>query len=178
MTAELERFDKLVETSPKGLDQAERAKRFEDLKRQRELASIALGEFQTKLVRDHGPLAGEVAALEEIQAALPADAALVAWVDLRPRDRTRPTPTASTGAWSSAPKASRPGSRSRGPARTGFGPKTTPGWRTGSGPSCGAGPVPARSDLRPLVERFRAQRLEPLAKALAPRPTTSRRPAG
>ena len=46
----MERLDKLVETTPKGLDQAERAKRFEDLKRQRELASIALGEFQTKLV--------------------------------------------------------------------------------------------------------------------------------
>jgi CHAT domain-containing protein len=77
----MERLDKLVETSPKDLDQA---KRFEDLQRQRELASIALGELQTKLVRDHGPLAGEVASLEEIQAALPADAALVAWVDVAP----------------------------------------------------------------------------------------------
>ena len=50
----MERLDKLVETTPQGLDQAERAKRFEDLKRQRELASIALGEFQSKLVGDHG----------------------------------------------------------------------------------------------------------------------------
>ena len=84
LTAELERLDKLVETTPKDLDQAERAKRFEDLKRQRELASIALGEFQTKLVQDYGPLAGQVAKLNEIQAALPADAALVAWVDIPP----------------------------------------------------------------------------------------------
>ena len=84
LTAALERLDKLVETTPKGLDQAERAKRFEDLKRQRELASIALGEFQTKLVQDHGALAGQVARLNEIQAALPADAALVAWVDIPP----------------------------------------------------------------------------------------------
>ena len=52
LTTELERLDKLVEATPKDLDQAERAKRFEDLKRQRELASIALGEFQTKLVKD------------------------------------------------------------------------------------------------------------------------------
>ena len=58
LTAELERLDKLVETTPKDLDQAERAKRFEDLKRQRELASIALGEFQTKLVEDHGRAGG------------------------------------------------------------------------------------------------------------------------
>ena len=84
LTAELERLDKLVEATPKDLDQAERAKRFEELKRQRELASIALGEFQTKLVQDHGPLAGQVARLNEIQAALPADAALVAWVDIAP----------------------------------------------------------------------------------------------
>ncbi len=84
MTAALERLDKLVEATPKDLDQTERAKRFEDLKHQRELASIALGEFQTKLVRDHDELAGEVARLNEIQAALPADAALVAWVDIPP----------------------------------------------------------------------------------------------
>jgi tetratricopeptide (TPR) repeat protein len=84
LTGERERLDKLVEATPKGLDQAERAKRFDELKRQRELASIALGEFQTKLVQDHKELAGEVARLKEIQAALPADAALVAWVDIEP----------------------------------------------------------------------------------------------
>src|SRR5208282_2091190 len=71
-------------TTPQGLDQAERAKRFEDLKRERELASIALGELQTKLVKDHGALAGQVARLNEIQAALSVDATLVAYVDLPP----------------------------------------------------------------------------------------------
>ena len=35
LIAELERLDKLVEATPKNLDQAERARRFEDLKRQR-----------------------------------------------------------------------------------------------------------------------------------------------
>ena len=84
LTAELEQLDRLVESTPQGLDQAERSKRFEDLKRQRELASIALGEFQTKLVKDHGALAGQVARLEEIQAVLPPDAVLVAWVDIPP----------------------------------------------------------------------------------------------
>src|SRR5262249_32305221 len=84
LTAALERLDKLVETTPKGLDQTERAKRFEDLKRQRELASIALGEFHTKLVKDYGPLAGQATKLKDIQAALPADAVLVAWVDIPP----------------------------------------------------------------------------------------------
>ncbi len=84
LIAALERLDKLVESTPKALDQAERAKRFEDLKHQRELASIALGEFHAKLVRDHGPLAGQAANLKDIQAALPADAALIAWIDNPP----------------------------------------------------------------------------------------------
>ena len=105
LIAELERLDRLVETTPEGLDQADRAKRFEELKHNAQLASIALGEFQARLVQDHGELVGRVAKLEEIQAALPADAALVAWVDVPPWDRTRPTPMASTGAWSSAPGA-------------------------------------------------------------------------
>ena len=77
LTYELERFDKLIEARPKNLDQAERAKRFEELKRDRDVAKIALGEFQTKLLHDYGPLAGEVAALPDIQSVLPADAALI-----------------------------------------------------------------------------------------------------
>ncbi len=166
LTAELERLDKLVETTPKNLDQAERAKRFEDLKRRRALASIALGEFQATLVGDHGPLAGKVAGLSEIQAALAADAALIAWVDIPP----------------AGPKAAdRDGEhwgvvvRSRG----------VPAWV----PIAGTGPegswteedtalvgrvrtalrkLPAgrAADLRTLLERLRTQRLEPPAKAL------------
>jgi tetratricopeptide (TPR) repeat protein len=84
LTARLDQLDRLVEAMPGGLDQAARAQRFEDLKHQRELASIALGEFQSKLFRDGGPLAGRVASLSEIQAALPADCALLTWVDLPP----------------------------------------------------------------------------------------------
>ncbi|HKI19058.1 MAG TPA: hypothetical protein VKA15_14315, partial [Isosphaeraceae bacterium] len=158
-----------METTPKGLDQAERAKRFEELKRQRVLASIALGEFHTKLARDRGPLAGEVAPLKEIQAALPADAALVAWVDLAPEGPSAADPNGEH--WGVVV-------RSRG----------VPAWITmaGTGPDRlwtkddtglagrvrtelrshpGAGPA----DLRPLVERLRSQRLGPLEKALAAR---------
>jgi len=166
LTDELERLDKLVETTPKNLDQAERAKRFEDLKRQRELASIALGEFQTKLVEEYGPLAGQVARLNEIQAALPVDAALVDWVDILPvgpnaadRDgehwgvvvRSRGIPawvpiagTGPNGLWTGDD--------------TGLANRVRTELRTRPGASS--------SDLRPLVERLRARRLEPLAKAL------------
>ena len=166
LTAALERLDRLVETTPKDLDQAERAKRFEELKRQRELASIALGEFQTKLVQDHGPLAGQVARLNEIQAALPADAALVAWVDIPPAGPNAADPDGEH--WGVVV-------RSRGiPAWVpiaGTGPdglwtKDDTGLagrvRTELRSRPGAGPA----DLRPLVERLRTQRLEPLAKAL------------
>jgi tetratricopeptide (TPR) repeat protein len=166
LTAELERLDKLVDTTPKGLNQVDRAKRFEDLKHERELASIALGEFQTKLVQNHKELAGEVATLDKIQAALPADAALVAWVDLAPagpnaadpdgehwgvvvRSRGIPDwiPIAGTGAdglWTKDD--------------TGLAERVRTELRRRS--SAG------RADLRPLVERLRTQRIEPLAKAL------------
>jgi hypothetical protein len=166
LTAALERLDKLVETTPKGLDQADRAKRFEEFKRQRELASIALGDFHTKLVQDYGPLAGQVANLKEIQAALPADAALIAWVDIAPAGphaadsdgehwgvvvRSRGTPswvpllgTGANGLWTKAD--------------TDLAMWVRTELRQGSGA--------AAADLRLVLERLRSQRLEPLAKAL------------
>src|SRR5262249_30840965 len=66
LATELERLDRLVETTPQGLDKAERAQRFEDLKQQRERASIALGEFQTQLMKDYGAVAGQVVGLSAI----------------------------------------------------------------------------------------------------------------
>ncbi|MFI5459559.1 MAG: CHAT domain-containing protein [Isosphaerales bacterium] len=166
LTSELERFDRLVETTPKGLDQAERAKRFEELKRQRELASIALGEFQTKLVQKYGTLAGQVASLKDIQAALPADAALVAWVDIPPLERNAADPNGEH--WGVV-------IRSRGIpawiAIAGTGPKGL--WTKDDNELAGRARAGLRSrpgagsaDPRPLVEKLRTQRLEPLAKAL------------
>ncbi len=166
LTAELERLDKLVETTPKDLDQAERAKRFAELKHQRELASIALGEFQTKLVQDHGALAGQVARLNEIQAALPADAALVAWVDIPPAGPNAADPDGEH--WGVVV-------RSRGiPAWVpiaGTGPdglwtKDDTGLADRVRTELRNRPGAGSADLRPLVERLRTQRLEPLAKAL------------
>jgi tetratricopeptide (TPR) repeat protein len=169
LTAQLERLDRLVETTPQGLDKAERAQRFEDLKRRRELASIALGEFQAKLVRDYGSLAGEVAKLTALQADLPADAALVAWVDLAPVGSNAADPDSEH--WGVVV-------RSRGVptwiAIAGTGPNDL--WtkddmglanrvRTGlrNGPGAGS------ADLRPLLEQLRIQRLLPLTTALGAR---------
>jgi tetratricopeptide (TPR) repeat protein len=166
LTAELGRLDRLVESTPKGLDHAERARRFQELQRQRTLDGIALGEFHTKLVHDHGPLAGEVAKLQEIQAALPADAALIAWVDLAPVGPNAADPDGEH--WGVVV-------RSRG----------VPAWITMAGTGQNglwtqedidlAGrvrtalrnrPGAGSPDLRSLVERLRKERLDPLAKAL------------
>jgi tetratricopeptide (TPR) repeat protein len=167
LTAQLERLDKLVETTPKDLGKAERAKRFEELRRQRELASIALGEFQAKLVQDYGPLAGQVAGLDEIQAALPADAALVAWVDLAPPGphaadpdgehwgvvvRSRGIPS-----WVPIP----------GTGPDGLWTKDDTGLADRLRAELRRRPGTGQADLRPLLERLRIQRLQPLAAALA-----------
>ncbi len=168
LTTELEQLDKLAETTPQGLEKAERAKQFAELKRQRELASIAVGEFQTKLVQEYGALAGQVARLNEIQAALPDDTSLVAWVDILPAGpnaadpdgehwgvvvRSRGNPkwvpikgTGPDGHWTKADD----GLASQ--VRTAL--RVRPGAGAGS------------ADLRLLVEKLRTQRLEPLAKAL------------
>jgi CHAT domain-containing protein/tetratricopeptide (TPR) repeat protein len=166
----LERLDKLAETNPKGLDQAQRAKRFSDLKSQRALASTALGEFQTKLVKNYGPLAGQVATLKEVQAALPADAALVAWVDIPP-----------TGPNAADPDGEHWGVvvRSRGiPSWVAIGGTGPHGLWTKDDGEFGsrlrtqlrARPGSGAADLRPLIEGLRAQRLEPLAKSLGGAP--------
>jgi len=167
LTTELERLDKLVETTPKGLDQAGRAKRFAELKRQHDSASIALGEFQTKLVQQYGARAGQVARLNEVQAALPADAALVAWVDIPP-----PGPNAADSDgehWGVVV-------RSRGIpawiAIAGTGPNGL--WTKDDNELASRARTALRlrpgatksADLRPLVDKLRSQRLEPLAKAL------------
>ncbi|MFI5456630.1 MAG: tetratricopeptide repeat protein [Isosphaerales bacterium] len=166
LTAALEQLDRLVETTPKNLGKAERAKRFEDLKHQRELASIALGEFQAKLVQEYGPLAGQVANLKEIQTALPPDAALVAWVDIPPVGPNAADPDGEH--WGVVV-------RSRGiPAWVPIAGTGPDGLWTKDDTELAARvrtelrirPGPGSADLRPLVERLRTQRLESLAKAL------------
>ena len=170
LTTGLDRLDRLVETTPQGLDHADRAKRFKDLKRQRELASIALGEFQTKLVQEYGPLAGRVSGLKEIQAALPADAALLAWVDIPPVGPTAADPDGEH--WGVVV-------RSRG----------IPAWIaiSGTGPNglwtkddialadrvraeLRKRPGVRAVDPRPLIEKLRTQSIEPMAKALGATP--------
>ena len=166
LSTELERLDRLVEANPRGLDQAERAKRFADLNSQRQKASIALGEFQTKLVQEYGALAGQVAELDDIRAALPPDAALVAWVDIPPEGPNAADPDGEH--WGVVV-------RSRGiPAWipiAGTGPdglwtKDDSGLANRVRTDLRARPGAGSADLRSPIERLRAQRVEPLARAL------------
>ena len=140
LTTALERLDKLVETTPKDLDQADRAKQFEEMKRQRGQASIVLGEFQAKLVRDHGPLAGRVAGLNDIQAALPADAALIAWVDIPPVGPNAADPNGEHWGVVVRSRGIPAWVRIAGTGSNGPGPKTTPASRRNSAQSCGDAP--------------------------------------
>jgi tetratricopeptide (TPR) repeat protein len=178
LIAALERLDRLVESTPKDLDGAERSKRFESLRRDRELASIALGEFQTGLVRDHPALAGPVATLGEIQAVLPADAALLAWVDLPPVGPKAADPDGEH--WGVVVRARGVPSwvAPLGAARMGCGPTTTPGSRTASGQGCGAGPASARPTCGPWSRSYTASASSRWRRPSPPRPTASRRPPG
>jgi tetratricopeptide (TPR) repeat protein len=166
LIAALERLDRLVETTPQRLDEAARAKRFAELKRERELASIALGEFHAKLARNHEALVGPVTRLNEVQAALPVDAALVAWVDLPPPGPNAIDPDGehwgvvvrSRGVPAWIPIA---GTGSRGlwnEDDTGLVARVRTELR--SRPRTGT------AALRSLVEKLRTQRLDSLAKAL------------
>jgi CHAT domain-containing protein/tetratricopeptide (TPR) repeat protein len=170
LTADLEQLDRLAENTPKDPEQAERARGLAALRRRREparmAARIALDEFQAKLNQEHGALAGQVARLAEIQATLPADTALVAWVDLPP----------------AGPHAADPDGEHWGVVVRARG---IPAWVPikGTGPDglwtqddtaladrvrteLRHRPDAASIDLRPLVERFRAQRLDPMTTAL------------
>jgi tetratricopeptide (TPR) repeat protein len=83
LTARLDRLDQLIERTldPKG-PKAEQKRRREELLTQRLQAQEELTSFGQELERRYGPAAGQVFDRETIQAALPADAALVGWVDL------------------------------------------------------------------------------------------------
>ena len=84
LVARLATIDRALEAQVDRLDQAGRAARHEHLKRERQEVGVALGELQERLVRKYGPIAGQVASLAEVQADLPDDVALVAWVDRDP----------------------------------------------------------------------------------------------
>jgi tetratricopeptide (TPR) repeat protein len=166
LTSELEKLDKLVESTPKGLDEAKRARRFENLNRQRALASIALGELHTKLVQAHGALAGQVASLNEIQAALPPDAALVAWVDIPPAGPNAADPHGEHWGVVVRSNGIPKWVAIAGTGRNGLWTAADTGLASRVRTVLRARPGAGAADLKPLHDQLRSQRLAPLAKAL------------
>jgi hypothetical protein len=164
--AELERLDRLFEAPLAKLDQAERTKRLEDLRRQRDRAQIALGELSSRLARKYGPIAGKVATLAEIQAVLPADAALVAWVDRKPPGPNAADPSGEH--WGVVVRSKETPIWVRLPGRD----KDQP-WSDADTKlpeqvreALAQHPGPGAADARSLVPRLGAQRLAPLTAAL------------
>ncbi len=84
LTAKLQGLDKLFANLPPAKDKSpERQKQLDDLSRQYSQTQAELSQFEADLVRKYGVAAGEVYDLAKIQAQLPADAALIAWLDIK-----------------------------------------------------------------------------------------------
>jgi len=167
LVANLEQLDGLFEAPVGKVDQAGREQQLEDLRRRRERARIALDELRSQLARKYGALAGQVATLQEIQAALPADAALLTWVDLSPPGPNAADPSGEhwgvvvrsqgTPAWVRLPGTG----KNRG--WTADDSKLTELVQT----SLPQRPGLDAADPQPLIDRLRAQRLAPVTSALA-----------
>ena len=167
LVAEAERLDRLFEAPIARPNNSAELKRIENLRQQRERAQFALGALRAELAAKHGPIAGKVATLSEIQSALPDDTALVAWVDRLPP----------------GPKAADPGGehwgvviRARGkPAwirLPGCDRKRDHNWSDDDSKLAAAvrnaiiQPPQPNIPVQPLLGKLRAQRLGPLIAAL------------
>ena len=87
--------------------------RLDHFRQRRDLLRGQLAELEQSIEAEHGAFGGKRASLEEVQAALPPDTALVGWVDVKTRIAGSPC----TGhAWW-PPREIRLGSGSRGAVR-------------------------------------------------------------
>jgi CHAT domain-containing protein/tetratricopeptide (TPR) repeat protein len=83
LVASLNRLDQLIERTLAAKDTPELKRRREDLLTQRRQQQAELDAFAARLEKQYGPVAGQVYDQATIQAALPLDAALVGWIDLK-----------------------------------------------------------------------------------------------
>jgi CHAT domain-containing protein/Tfp pilus assembly protein PilF len=137
----------------------------DQLRQRRDATRVQLTEFEAALARTHGPVAGQVYDLAAIQKHLPADAALLGWLDIK----GEPTAADPNGErWACVV-------RQRGTPRwvklTGSGPKGA--WTADDDHLAGRvrelltePPRDAAPAWRDLAGRLYAQRLAPLAESL------------
>jgi hypothetical protein len=162
LVAQLNRLDLLIQRTIKPQDTPELRKQREALLTQRRDLGDELARFTAELEAKYGPVAGQVYERAIIQKVLPADAALVGWIDIPGQ-----------------PKAANPNGehwafllRSSGEpivvGLTGSGDKGV--WTendTKLPRQLREALQNPKSDWQPLAKKLRAQRLEPLAKHLA-----------
>jgi CHAT domain-containing protein len=162
LVQELRRLDRLIEHTLVGKETPEAKQRRDDLLTRRRRKQDEMDAFTTELDKRYGPVTGQVYDQAAIQQMLPADAALVGWIDD-----------------GGEPKAANPGGehwavvlRARGaPAwvrlrGSGKGGAWTAADARLAGDLRGALQNPP-ADWRALAVRLREQRLAPLATALA-----------
>jgi tetratricopeptide (TPR) repeat protein len=163
LVSRLDRLDRLIANtfSPRQAA-ADQEKRREDLLGQRLQVAQELDAFARRLEEQFGPAAGRVFDRATIQAALPADAALVGWLDL-PGHPKAADPDGEH--WAMLLRSS---GRAAWERLRGAGPNGS--WTeadTDLPARLRAAVQAAGGDWRPLAQRLRAQRLGPLAKHLA-----------
>jgi tetratricopeptide (TPR) repeat protein len=81
---EIRRLDALIERASIGKEARQRKQERDDLLTRRRQKQDELDAFGAEVEKKYGPVAGQVYDLAAIQRALPPDAALVGWVDVRP----------------------------------------------------------------------------------------------
>jgi CHAT domain-containing protein/tetratricopeptide (TPR) repeat protein len=83
----LDYLDQQASALPAGEGSGAEPKAADDFRRQRDAAQAEFVRFQADLASRHGVAAGEVYDLAPVQARLPEEAALLAWLDLSDQDR-------------------------------------------------------------------------------------------
>ncbi len=79
----IDRLNKLIEKTISAKQSIpEQSKRREELLTQLRQAQDELADFTRQLEKSYGPVAGQVFSIDKIRAALPADAALIGWLDI------------------------------------------------------------------------------------------------
>jgi CHAT domain-containing protein len=82
LIGQLQFLDKQIAALIESGDQTDAQRQeLEKLKQQRDAGLTAFTQFEAELAKTHGPAAGQVYELAHVQAHLPADAALLSWVD-------------------------------------------------------------------------------------------------
>jgi tetratricopeptide (TPR) repeat protein len=163
LVARLDRLDKLIEkTAAVKEPTSEQIKHHEDLLTQRRQTQDELYIFAHHLEEIHGPIAGQVFSRANIQASLPSDSALIGWLDI-----------------AGQPKAADPNGEHWAVLLCSAGPPVWVRLRGNGDKEAWTDAdtrLPAelrtalqspRGSWRPLAERLREQRLQPLAKHLA-----------